>query len=81
VPRYIKETKEKGDRFKHKCRYTASVTQLSDRNIPIKQGIHVIHYFPHLIRANESRNTESINSVMKLEAILVYADYSFLASK
>ena len=80
VPRYIKETKEKGERFKHKRRYTETITQLSDRKISIKHGVNVIHSISHLIRANESRNTQFINGAKKLEALLVFADYSFLAN-
>jgi ABC-type uncharacterized transport system ATPase subunit len=80
VPRYIKETKEKGERFKYKRRYTETITQLSDRKISIKHGVNVIHSISHLIRANESRNTQFINGAKKLEALLVFADYSFLAS-
>jgi len=48
--------------------------------ISIKCGVNAIHYFSHLIRANESRNTQSINSPKKLEQLLVFADYSYLAS-
>jgi len=33
VPRNLKEKKEKGNRFKHKRRYTETLTQLSDQNI------------------------------------------------
>jgi len=80
VPRYIKETKAKGERFKHKRRYTETITQLSDRKISIKHGFDVIHSISHLIRANESRNTQFINGARKLEALLVFTDYSFLAS-
>jgi len=72
--------KEKGERFKHQRRYTETVTHLSDRNILIKHFVDVIHYFSHLIRANESRNTQFINGPKKLKALLVFADYSFLAS-
>jgi len=80
VPRYIKETKEKGERLKHKPRYTDTITQLSDRKISIKHGIDVIHSISHLIRANECRNTQFITAAKKLEALLVFADYLFLAS-
>jgi len=47
--------------------------------ISIKYGVNVIHYFSHLIRANESRNTQFINGAKKLEVLLVFPDYSFLA--
>jgi len=80
VPRYIKEIKEKAERFKHKPRYTETITQLSDRKTSIQHGVHVIHSISHLIRANESRNTQFINCAKQLEALLVFADYSFLAS-
>jgi len=80
VPCYIKETREKGERFKHKPRYMETITHLSDRKISIKQGVDVIHSISHLIRVNESRNTQFINGAKMLEALLVFADYSFLAS-
>jgi len=80
VPCYIKETKEIGERFKHKRRYTKPITQLSDRKISIKHGVDVIHSISHPIRANEIRNTQFINGAKKQEALLVFADYSFLAS-
>jgi len=80
VPCDIKETKELCERLKHKRRYTETITQLSNRNISIKHGVNVIHYFFHLIRANESRNTQFIYGAKELEVLLVYADYSFLAS-
>jgi len=80
MPRYIKEMKEKGERFKHKPRYTETITQLSDRKISIKHGVDVIHCISHLIRANERRNTQFINGAKKLEVLLVFADYAFLAS-
>ena len=80
VPRDIKERKQKGERFKHEPRYTDTITQLSDRKISIKQGVDVIHSISHLIRVNKSRNTQIINCAKKLEAVLVFAEYSFLAS-
>jgi hypothetical protein len=80
VPRYIKETTEKGERFKHKRGYTETITQLSNRKISNKHGVNVIHSISNLIWANESRNTQFINGAKKLEALLVFADYSFLAS-
>jgi len=48
--------------------------------ISIKHGVGVIHYFLHLIRANESRNTQFINGAKKLEELLLYAGDSFLVS-
>jgi hypothetical protein len=80
VPRYTKETKEKGERFKHKPRYTKTITQLSDRKISIKHAVDIIQSISHLIRGNECRNTQFINSAKKLETLLIFADYSFLAS-
>ena len=80
VRRYIKETKKEGERFKHKPRYTETITQSSDEKISIKHGVDVIHSISHLIRPNESRNTQFINSAKKLEVLLEFADYSFLAS-
>jgi ABC-type uncharacterized transport system ATPase subunit len=80
VPHYIQETKEKGERLKLTRRYTETITQQSDRKISIKHGVNVIHSISHLIRANESRNTQFINGANKLEALLVFADYLFLAS-
>jgi len=80
VPRYIKETKENSERFKHKRRKTETITKLSDRKISIKHVVNVILYISHLFRANKSRNTQFIKGAKKLEALLVFADYSFLAS-
>jgi hypothetical protein len=80
VPRCIKETKEQGERLKHKPRYTDTITQLGKRKISIKHGDNAIYSISHLIRANKCRNTQFINGTKKLEALLVFADYSFLAS-
>jgi hypothetical protein len=80
VRRYIKETKENTERFKHKPRYTETITQLCDQNISIKQGVDAIHSISLLIRANKCRNTQFINGAKKLKALLGFADYSFLAS-
>jgi len=80
VPRYIKKTKEKGERFRHKPRYTEKITRLSDRTTSIKHGVDIIHSNTHLIGANESGNTQLINGAKQLEALLVFADYSFLES-
>jgi len=79
VPRYIKETKEKGERIQRKPRYTETITQLRDRKISIKHGVDVIHSISHLIRANKSRNTQFIHGGKKLEALIPFADYSFVA--
>jgi hypothetical protein len=81
VPRYITETKEKGERFKYKPQYTEITTQLSNRKISIKHDVNVIHSISHLIRANECRNIQFINGVKKLEALLVFADYSSAKSE
>jgi hypothetical protein len=67
--------KEKGEIFKHKPRYTKTITQLSNQKISIKHGVDVIHSISHFISANESRNTQFINGAQKLEALLVCADY------
>jgi len=80
VPRYIKETKEPGETFKYKTQYTESITQVSHREVSIKHAVGVIQSISHLIRANESRNTEFINGAKKLEALLLFADYLFLVS-
>jgi len=76
----MKETTEKGERFKHKPRYTETITELSDRKISIKHGVNVIHSISHLIRANERTNIQFINGATKLVVLLVFADYSFLGS-
>jgi hypothetical protein len=47
-------TKETGKWFKHKSRHTDTITRLNSRKISIKHGVDVIHYFSHLIRANEA---------------------------
>jgi hypothetical protein len=80
VPRYIKETKVKDERFKHKCRYTETIAQLSIETISITHGVDVINSFSLLIWANESRNTQFIHSAKKLEVLLVFPHYSFLVS-
>jgi len=72
--------KETGERFKHTPRYTKTIIQLCDRKWSIKHAVDVIHSISHLIRANESRNTKFINGAKKLEVLLLFADYSFLAS-
>jgi len=80
VPRYIEETKEKGERFTQEHGCTETISLFRDRNISIKYAVDVIHYFSHLIRANKSWNTQFINVAKMLEALLVVADYPFLAS-
>jgi len=47
--------------------------------ISITLGVEVIHSFSHLISANESRNTQITNEAKKLQELLDFADYSFLA--
>jgi hypothetical protein len=76
----MKETKENGKKFKHKPRYTETITQLSDQKVSIKHGVDVIHSISHLIRTNICRYTQFINGAMMLEALLVFADNLFLAS-
>jgi len=56
-------------------KHTKRITQLSDQMISIEAGGNVIHYFSHLIRANESGNTQFINGAKKLQALLVCTDY------
>jgi len=80
VPRYVQETKEKGERLKYNPRYTETITQLSDQNISIKHGVDVIHSISHPIRANECRYAQFINGAKKLVALHVFADYSLLVS-
>jgi hypothetical protein len=80
VPRYIDEAKENGERFKYQCRYTKTITQLSNRKILIKHGLNVMHTISNLSTANKSRNISFINGAKKLEARFVFADHSFLAS-
>ena len=80
MPRNIKESKEQGERLKYKRRYTETITQLSDPKILIKHGVDVINSISHPIRASESRNTQFINGATKLEAVHVFAYYSFLVS-
>jgi len=75
------ETKENGERFKHKARYNETITLLSDRKISINHGVNVTHSISHVIWANESRNTQFINGTRKLEALLVFGDNLFLASE
>jgi len=73
-------TKEKDKSFWHKCRYTETITWWYSEMISKKHAVDVFHYFSHLIRANECRNTQFINGTKKLEAHLVFADYSYLVS-
>jgi hypothetical protein len=73
--------KKKSERFKHKRHYLETITLLSDRNITINHGVGVIQYFSHLIKANNSSNTQFINGAKKLEAHFVYADFLFLVSR
>jgi len=46
----------------------------------LKDGVNVIHSISHLIRANESRNTQFIHGAKQLEAPIVFADNLYLAS-
>jgi hypothetical protein len=80
VPHYIKEMKEKDKRFKHKPRYTETITEVSDQKISNTHAVDVIHSISFLIRANRTRNTQLIGCAKKLEVLLVLANYSFLAS-
>jgi len=76
----LRGTKDNGNWFKHNRRYTETITWQTSQTISIKHGVNGIYYFSHLIRANESRNKKFINEAKKLEALLVFADYSYLAS-
>jgi hypothetical protein len=48
--------------------------------ISINHGVDAIHFISHLIISNESRNPQFINGAKKFNVILVFADYSYLAS-
>jgi hypothetical protein len=48
--------------------------------ISFNHGVNVIHYISNLVRSDESRNIQFINSPTKKEALLVFAIYSYLAS-
>jgi len=63
-------TKDQGKWFKNNGRYTETISWLSSHMIAINHGINVIHYFSHLIRANQRRNAQFINGTMKLVAPL-----------
>jgi len=71
-------TKDKDEWFKHKYGYTKTVTRLSNWMTSLKQGVNAIHYFSHHIRADESRNTQFMNSAKKLEALLAFANNLYL---
>jgi len=69
-----------GTWFKHTSRYTKTITRLSSQMISIKHVVNVIHYLSHLIRANESRNTQFIHGARQLEVLLVFGYCSYLPS-
>jgi len=48
--------------------------------ISIDHGVNVMHYFPQLIRADQSRKTKFINSTKRLEVLFAFADCSYQAS-
>jgi len=51
------------------------MTRLNNQIIAISSGVAVIEYFSDHIRANEYKNTQSINGTWRLEVILVFAEY------
>jgi len=51
------DTKERGNWLRPKCRYTETTTRQNSQKISITDGVDVIYYFSHFIKANESRNT------------------------
>ena len=73
------ETKEICKWFKYIHWHPETVTLLSCQVISIKHGVNVIHYFSHLIRANETRNKQFINTPKKLKALYEITDYWILA--
>jgi len=48
--------------------------------ISIHHGVNLIHSISHLIRPDESRDTQTINYAKKLEVLLEFADYLYLAT-
>jgi len=68
-------TKEIGDSFRHKCRYAKIIPKLSDQMISIEHGVGVIHLLSHIIRVEESRNTQFIIGEKKLKAYFVFTNY------
>ena len=46
----------------------------------VELHINVIDYISHLIRANNSRNTQSINGVKMLKVNILYPDDLYRAS-
>jgi len=73
-------TKEIREWFQHKHWFTERITQLRNQMISINNGVNVMHYFSHLIRSHESRNTHFLNNSTQLEALLVFADCLYLVS-
>jgi len=67
-------TKDIDDRVHHHGSYTETVTELRDPMTSMKLGVNVTHYISHLIRADESRNTQFLNGPKKLEALVAFAD-------
>jgi hypothetical protein len=80
VPRNTKQTKDNAERLQDKPRYTVATTELRIQKISIKHDVDGICCISHLIMANECRNTPFINSARKLEALLLFTDYSFLVN-
>jgi len=55
--------------------------RLCDGMINITHGDNVIHNFSHHIRVNESRHTQFINGMKKLEKLTILTYYSCLESR
>jgi len=66
-----------GVHCKYKQRYTETLTHLSDWMIWINHGVNVVHYFSHLIRANESRIIQFINGAKTLEVFIGFDVYTY----
>jgi len=73
-------TQRKRGVISHKHRYSKTITRLSNWMITAKHAVKVIQYFSHLIRANETWNTQFINNANPLEALHVFPDDSYLMS-
>jgi hypothetical protein len=72
-------TNENGKWFKYRCRYTNTVTWLSDQMISALHAVNVIDYIAHLIRINKRRNTQCICDPKLLEVVPVFADNLYQA--
>jgi len=70
---------ENGKWLKQKCRYTNTITWLSDQMISVIHAVNIIVYVPHLIRINKRRNTECICDAKLLGVVPVCADNLYQA--